>query len=161
MMTIETTIELTASPEEVWVELMDFESYSEWNPFIPSIEGRPLEGNRLRVRIDPPEGRGMTFKPRVTALIPGERLEWLGRLLVPGLFDGRHEFRLEEVAPGRTRFVQRESFSGLLVGVLLDADAIREGFEAMNEALRVRIEGSAGTEPTVETDDTPVQGGTA
>lgn len=150
MKTIETTIEIGAAPEAVWTALVDFESYPKWNPFVTRIEGRPLEGARLTVRIEPPESRGMTFKPRVQVMEPGERLQWLGKLLVPGLFDGRHEFRLEEIEPGRTRLVHRESFSGLLVGVLLDEDATRRGFEAMNEALRTRVESGAAASDSVE-----------
>lgn len=143
MTTIETTIDLNASPEEVWVTLMDFDAYPEWNPFVTEISGRPLEGERLQVRIEPPEGRAMTFKPRVTEMVPGQRLEWLGKLVVPGLFDGRHTFSVEEISPGHTRLHHSESFSGVLVGYLLDEPATRKGFEGMNEALRERVERTA------------------
>ncbi|MBX0347850.1 MULTISPECIES: SRPBCC domain-containing protein [Haloarcula] len=148
MRTIETTIDVDATPADVWATLTDFESYPEWNPFVTAIEGTPTAGDRLDIRIEPPEGRGRGFKPRVTAADPGERLAWLGRLGVPGLFDGRHEFRLEELDDGRTRLHHSESFSGLLVGLLLDEANIRAGFEAMNEALRARVEGTAQTTAT-------------
>ena len=45
----------------------------------------------------------MTFKPRVTVVEPGRRLEWLGTMGIPGLFDGRHSFTLTPLADGRTR----------------------------------------------------------
>lgn len=140
MKTIETTIDIQAPPRAVWETLLDFDSYPEWNPFVTEAVGTPAVGERLRIRIDPPAGRAMTFKPRVTEVVPGEHLAWLGRLLVPGLFDGRHEFLLTPDGDDRTRLTHRESFSGLLVGVLLDEDDIRAGFEAMNEALRERVE---------------------
>ena len=82
----------------------------------------------------------MTFRPTVTAAVPGERLEWLGHLGVRGLFDGRHEFLLTELDDGRTRLVQRETFGGLLVGFLLNEQRIRSGFRAMNAALKARAE---------------------
>ncbi|MFC6864930.1 SRPBCC family protein [Halomicroarcula sp. GCM10025817] len=147
MKTIETSIDIAAPAADVWATLTDFESYGDWNPFVSEISGTVAEGERLRVRLDPPEGRAMTFKPRVTAVVPGERLEWLGHLLVPGLFDGRHEFRLERLGDDHTRFYHRESFSGVLVGLFLDAADVRNGFEGMNEALRTRVEGRAVEEP--------------
>ncbi len=70
--------------------------------------------------------------------------EWLGHLLVPGVFDGRHRFELFPTATG-TRLVQSESFSGLLVRPLrrwLDVST-REGFEAMNAAPRRRVPASS------------------
>lgn len=141
MKTIETTIDIDAPTAVVWATLLDFAAYSDWNPFVQHVAGDPTVGSRLRVRIAPPGGRAMTFKPHVTSLEPEARLEWLGRLGVRGLFDGRHEFRLESIDGDRTRLTHSESFSGLLVGILLDEDAIRAGFESMNEALKDRVEG--------------------
>lgn len=157
MRIIETTVDLHASPETVWETLVDFESYPEWNPFVTSIEGRPVEGERLAIRIEPPEGRAMSFKPRVTAAVPQKHFEWLGKLGLKGLFDGRHEFRIEEIGPEHTRLTHRESFSGLLVGLLLNEADIRAGFEGMNEALRERVEGEAAASldnvgPVADTD---------
>ncbi|WP_276272322.1 SRPBCC domain-containing protein [Haloarcula litorea] len=140
MRTIETTIDVDATPEELWETLVAFEDYPEWNPFVTAIEGVPAVGERLSVTVDPPRGRGMTFRPRVTAAEPGERLEWLGRLVVPGLFDGRHEFRIEGLGGGRSRLLHRESFTGLLVGLLLDESDVRAGFEAANAAFKTRVE---------------------
>ena len=43
-------IEIAASAERVWRLLTDFASYPRWNPFIRSIGGRPIPGERLEVR---------------------------------------------------------------------------------------------------------------
>jgi len=153
MRTIETTIEIDATPGTVWQVLTDFDSSAGWTPFIPEASGTPAVGERLRIRIQPPAGRGATFKPRVTAADPGERLEWLGKLGVSGLFDGRHEFRLEATDDGHTRLAQRETFSGVLVGLLLDDAAIERGFGAMNTALKARVENGVSD---AETGTSPV-----
>ena len=59
MKTISATIDLDATPEQVWTVLTDTTEYSNWNPFITSFEG-PLEvGGKLKVRIEPPEARPM------------------------------------------------------------------------------------------------------
>jgi hypothetical protein len=122
---------------------MDFERYPEWNPFIRRISGEPRSGERLTVRIEPPESRGMTFRPRVLPMPRGEELGWIGHLLVPGLFDGEHHLEVEALDAGRSRFTQREVFRGLLVP--LTGRSLRnteKGFEAMNRALKARAEGS-------------------
>jgi hypothetical protein len=88
MRELRTEIEIAAPPERVWQVLSDFDAYSEWNPFIRSIVGDAEVGSRLSVRLEPPGARGMTFKPTVRAVAPPRELRWLGRLFVPGLFDG-------------------------------------------------------------------------
>ena len=141
MRELTTQIEIDASPERVWDVLTDFASYGEWNPFIRSIVGKPDVGSRLRVRIEPPDGRGMTLKPTVRSADSARELSWLGRLLVPGVFDGEHRFALEPLDAGRTRFTQSERFRGILVpltGKVLEKT--RRGFEEMNDALKRRVE---------------------
>ncbi len=84
----------------------------------------------------------MTFRPTVTVFEPGRELRWLGRLGVAGLFDGEHGFRVRAEDVGRCRFEQFETFRGLLVAPLffMAGAATRQGFEAMNRALKARVE---------------------
>jgi hypothetical protein len=134
-------IEIDASPEAVWAVLADTNAYPEWNPFVRRLEGDLTTGAKLEARIEAPGGRAMTFRPTVLAAEPGRELRWLGRVLLPGVFDGEHSFRLEPLAGGRTRFVQSERFSGVLVRPLRGTLAKTErGFELMNEALKARVE---------------------
>jgi hypothetical protein len=139
MKTVEREIHIAASPETVWNILTDLKSYADWNPFITSAEGTIERDARLRVRVEPPGGRSMTFKPRVKIVEPNGRLVWLGRLFVPNLFDGRHEFIIEPAIDG-VRFLQRETFAGLLVPIALDVESVERGFDEMNEALKRRAE---------------------
>ena len=138
-------IEIDAPPERVWAVVSDLAAYPEWNPFIRRIGGELREGARLEVRIEPPDARAMTFKPTFRAVEPNRELRWLGRLLFPGLFDGEHSLRIEPLEGGRSRFVQSERFSGVLVDLVKGTLAKTEvGFEQMNAALKARIEhGSA------------------
>lgn len=141
MHVLETRIEIAAPVQRVWSLLVDFESYSQWNPFIRSIEGTPEVGQPLHVFIQPPGSNGMRFRPTVLVVAPNRELRWKGRLLFAGLFDGEHYFRLESRAGGVT-FHQGEIFSGILVPLFrrsLDG-ATRQGFVAMNEALKREAE---------------------
>ena len=141
MRTIEAVIEIDAPVQAVWAELSAVSTYPEWNPFITAFEGELVVGSRVEVRIAPPGGRPMTFRPTITAVEDERRLEWLGRLLVPGVVDGRHSFQLEDLGQGRTRLTQSEAFSGVLVGLTgKTLERTRAGFEAMYQALRLRAE---------------------
>jgi hypothetical protein len=141
MRELRSEIAIDAPPERVWQVLTAFGAYPEWNPFIRSIEGEAKVGSRLKIRIEPPGARGMTFRPTVRAAEPARELRWIGRLLLPGLADGEHRLALEPLAGGRSKFIQSERFSGLLVGRLRGTLAATErGFEQMNEALKCRVE---------------------
>ena len=143
MKEIVTEIEIAASAERVWDILTSFEQYSNWNPFIQKIDGKAEAGERLTVSIVPPGAKGMTFKPTLTRAVPGQELRWLGRFLLPGLFDGEHRFEIHPLTEKSVRFVQRENFGGLLVPLLWKSlgTQTRQGFNDMNTALKHRAEG--------------------
>jgi hypothetical protein len=141
MRVLEKTIEIDATPDEVWAVLSHFDDYDEWNPFVTSICGAAEKGARLAVVLAPPGGRAITMKPTVRAAEASRRFAWLGHLGVPGIFDGAHEFLIDPGAEGTTVFTQRETFRGALVpfvgGVLKKTEA---GFVLMNQALKDRVE---------------------
>ena len=148
MKELHTDIEIEAGPARVWEILTDFASYPDWNPFIRSIEGEPRKGAKLEARIEPPGGRAMTFKPTVLAAEPGRELRWVGRVLLPGIFDGEHSLRIEPTASG-CRFHHGETFDGMLVPMFGSILAKTEqGFGAMNEALKRRVEDGFAVPPS-------------
>jgi hypothetical protein len=135
-------IEIDAHGERVWNVLTDFAAYAQWNPFITQAKGAAAPGERLTLRMQPESGRAMTFRPTVLEAVPGKRLRWLGRFLLPGLFDGEHSFTLEPLEGGRIRLIQAERFRGILVPLLarsLDRGTL-PAFEQMNRALKRRAE---------------------
>lgn len=137
---LETDILIHASLPRVWEVLTDFPRWAEWNPIIRLLSGPLRLGARLTARMHPQGGRPMTFRPQVVALEPGRGFAWQGRLFVPGLFDGRHSFTLTDEG-GATRLNHAESFRGLLVP-LLPARQFVADFQAVNAALKARVEGA-------------------
>ncbi|MDB9931814.1 SRPBCC domain-containing protein [Flavobacteriales bacterium] len=133
---LSTEIRIKVSSQEIWQELIDFNSYPSWNPFITKIEGIPKQHNQLKASIG-----GMKFKPIVLESTPNKKLVWLGKLLFKGFFDGKHSFEIiEEV--NKCVFIQSETFTGILDPLFkkkLKTDT-KQGFEAMNEALKLRVE---------------------
>ena len=137
---LHTTTEIAASPERVWSVLSDLAAYEQWNPFILSARGTLAEGERLEVRIQPPEGKATRFRPTVKAVPPDRELRWLGQLGMRGIFDGEHRFAIKPTATG-SRFTHEERFSGVLVPLF--AKGLRRrylpAFEEMNAALVARV----------------------
>ncbi|WP_416841533.1 SRPBCC family protein [Haloferax sp. DFSO52] len=143
MTQLTTSIDIDAPAETVWQVLTDFDSYPEWNGYT-RIAGAPEEGTRLVVSSGPEVGRMPTFKPTVLQAGDGE-LRWLGHLFVRGLFDGEHRFVVQDMGEGRSRLIQSETFSGLLVGPInrLYGDDTKRNFDGVNAALKARAEAMA------------------
>lgn len=144
MKTITTSIRIEAPAGTIWTALTDTASYPEWNPFVSRLDGALEVGARLTVRISPPGGKSMTFRPRVTAAVVDRELTWLGSLGIRGLFDGEHSFVIEPLEDGGCLFTHSERFSGILIPLFANSlGATEEGFQLMNRAIRDRAEALA------------------
>lgn len=140
-MEVRTELEIARSAEHVWRILTDFPRYSEWNPFITEIATDKVVGHKLAVMLSLPEGRDYKMRPRLVRFDENREFRWSGHLLLPGLFDGEHFFRVEAVGPERCRFVHGEDFSGILVRYARDTiTKAARGFGLMNLALQRRAE---------------------
>lgn len=134
---ITTSIEINASVEVVWNVLTDFEKYPEWNPFIQSIKGDPIVGQKIHAKID-----NMNFKPEVLVFDKNKEFKWIGKLFIKGLFDGEHRFLLIQNREGTTTLTQSEKFNGILVKLFSKMlnDKTVPGFNSLNEKLKERCE---------------------
>lgn len=139
--TITTEIVINAPKEIVWKVLTDFAAYQQWNPFITSIVGDLQIGSRL-VNTMINGGKKFVFKPIILNVTTYRYFDWLGSLLVKGIFDGRHYFEIEELGPSQVMVGHGERFSGMLSGYLLRkiGDDTRNNFIKMNNALKTRAE---------------------
>ena len=144
--TIEAEIEIEATPERVWSELTDLETFPLWNPFIRSAEGELRTGQRLKLRLLLGR-RVIPLRPRLTRVEPPLELRWHAVTGVPGLFDTERSFRIEPLGEQGVRFVQSEANTGLLTGVVFrftDFERhVREGYGRLNRALKDRAESPA------------------
>src|SRR5207245_5186515 len=91
MKEVSAEIEIEAPAERVWEVLTDFAKFPEWNPFIRQMSGEVRTGAQLQVQLGPTGGRVMSFKPKMVNVETNREMSWLGRLLIPGLFNGEQD----------------------------------------------------------------------
>jgi hypothetical protein len=142
---IHTQIDIKASAERAWQVLIDFNNYSQWNPFIRQINGAPKVGTKLEIHLHTASGKRRIYKPTVTKLEPYHELRWFGKSFVPGMFNGEHIFNIETLGVNHILFLYREVFTGLgvaLAGDRLDRD-LYQSFEKMNNAFKEKLEKAA------------------
>ncbi len=143
MHSISAVTDIAATPQQVWEVLADLDAYRDWTSFIRSASGQVAVGSRLTLRMVPANGRAFTMHPRLLEVQPAVLLRWIGRLIVPGIFDGTHQFSLEDLG-GHTRLTQSETFRGVLVPFTGKSITKTESdFRALNQALKQRVEHAA------------------
>jgi hypothetical protein len=138
---IVTVVDINAPGDRVWQVLTDLNGYRDWNPFLTSASGVVAPGGRITISAKV-GNRTITFHPRISAVEPGKKLAWVGRLLSPEFFEGEYQFEVIAVDQSHTRVIQSEHFKGMLVAALWGRSSapLLEGFRAMNEALKRRSE---------------------
>lgn len=134
---IETKIKINGSKETIWKILTDFNDYKNWNPFIKAISGDLKEGSQLTAQID-----DMKFKPKVLVVKRYQEFEWIGKLLLPRIFDGQHKFEIIDNKDGSCSFLHSEQFKGVLVPFMKKKleNNVKENFQKMNVALKNKVE---------------------
>jgi hypothetical protein len=142
MLELRVASEIDAPAETIWKALTDLSRFGEWNPFIRAASGTPAVGATIHVRVSSSLAVPLRFEAKVLVCDENRELRWRGHLLAPWLASGEHSFTLEPAGDGRIRFVQHEVMTGLLmpfVSRLVEYEA-RRGFDAMNRALKARVE---------------------
>ena len=94
----------------IWKILTDAKDFPRWNSTVARIEGQIREGERLRLHVP---GTDRTFTPRVSGVVPGERMIWTGGFFP--VFKGVRTFELRACDDRSTDFVMEERFSGLML----------------------------------------------
>ena len=125
-------VNIRAKPESIWSLLTDAEGFPRWNSTVTRIEGDIREGERLRLSVP---GTNRTFTPRVSGVVPNERMTWTGGF--NPLFKGVRTFKLKLCSDGSTDFVMQEHSpradvadgEGFITRLRAGVCALRERFE--------------------------------
>lgn len=139
MQITDTRIDIDSKVETVWQVLTDFSSYGEWNPFIPRIAAQFFIGGDINFDEQRPKAPLVTYHSTIQYIDIHARFGWSGG--VKTMWQVEHIFLLEKIADNKTRFIQQEISTGILVPFIRKKlAATREGFLMMNEALKNRAE---------------------
>lgn len=134
---------IDAPPERVWAVIVDFPSYAQWNTQLAWLGGTAGPGEVLKLKLSAQGSEPYEFAPTVSHWEPNVRFAWLARTGLPRVFDGEHFFELEPVAVGKTKLVNRETYSGVLSMVMERQPMMAgapAGFEKMNAEYKARAE---------------------
>ena len=141
MTEISATIEIAATPDRVWAVLADLPSYPQWHPVFVKATGQLTVGNRITITTtQPTTGRTMTVKVKVVTADRATELRWASNVV--GLMHSERSFILSP-ADGGTWLMQTGSYRGLFTHFPPKTiSRIQVSFEAINEAIKQRAEGS-------------------
>lgn len=140
---IESTVIINAPIDQVWKTLTSFDYYSEWNPFTPKVEIKPVIGSTvgLHVRLNPNSQKTMFQKE--TLLVWDEenkRLEW-------GIQNAWYvrTIRLQQLTDlgnNKTRYYTSDFFEGPLTKLILwlYRSKIQIGFDDVCNGLKQHLE---------------------
>ena len=139
---ISTTIEIAATPENVWGVLADLASYRHWHPVYQAVNGQLAAGNRLTITTaHPASGRAMTATVKVLTADPNTELRWVSKLA--GVTISERTFHLSPAAGG-TSLVQAASYRGLgrshSRAMIKTVTRIEDSFAAINQAIKEQAE---------------------
>ena len=138
--TLESWVDIHTTVDKAWNTLIDFESWPEWNSFIPVVKGELKVGNKIMIKVKSPGLKEMNFKPTVFEIVSGKKIVWGGGAWFIG-YKGIHEFIIEHIDENLIRFKQIEKFQGpivLLMNKMIYKTAI--GYANMNEEFKNYLE---------------------
>jgi len=143
-------IDINAPQGVVWESLVRKDQWRFWNTFLYDCDPglRLARGNEIFLAMQRLEGDEETeFQPLITMMRPPYMMRWVST--IPGLRT-EHVFELRENVPGRTRYMHREVFSGILSKVFLPfiRQDERQGLRRMSQQLKMHVENTVlGNDP--------------
>ncbi len=125
---------------EVWDVLTNFAQYSEWNPLIHHVDGKLEIGEKVVISVKKGTEE-QKFTCEVARLDPPHEFSWKFYEMMPFLYRGEHIFRVEPIDEQTVRYVNRETFEGLLVP-FKKAETMKGGMVIMDKEddFRFRVE---------------------
>ena len=139
---ISMTIEIAATPANVWAVLTDLASYAQWHPMYQAATGHLAAGSTLTITsTHPSTGRAMTAKVKVLTAEPDTELRWASKML--GLPISERTFRLSPTAGG-TSLEQAGTYRGIGRShsrvTAKTIDRIQDSYAAINQAIKQQAE---------------------
>jgi hypothetical protein len=135
MKEIKTEVFIKADIEQVWKIFMDFNNYSNWNPYIKKIEGKFKEGKRIKVCISQ---KMLKLRPKIVTFNEQREIKWHKKFLLPGLFDRERLFKFKSLDQNKTLFIHYETVKGIFSPFIWKKYSVKtkDKFIQMNKNLK-------------------------
>lgn len=138
---IEHRLGIRAPAEAIWAVIADIAGWQSWNPLYPKAEGAVRIGAQLTLELALPGQAPRTLRPVILDWVPNEQILW--RLsMFGGLMKSTRFLEIERLSDTGSIFSNGEMFEGLLGPTIARRmrKPLREGFAAMGEAVKARVE---------------------
>lgn len=138
---LEDRIGIQAPADVIWDIVHDLSRWREWNPTYPEAAGEIRIGETLDLKLVLPGQPHQQLKAKVLDWVPNEQLHWRLTFL-GGLIKTTRYIEIQPLSEAGCIVDNGELFHGLM-GKSLGrrmARPVRQGFKAMNEALKERAE---------------------
>jgi len=141
----EVRLQVDAPPEFVWRVLIDFERYSEWNPFIVKVDGEARIGSKIKlhVKLDQKFEALRFSEEMIVSLKENQHLCYDSHFLSSSLFNSTRWQTIKPTKDGLCSiYHSHQRISGLSAWPFANifGDRIAAGFEASSIALKKRAE---------------------
>ena len=134
-------IEIAAPAAAVWAAIADLDRWGTWNPLYVAASGAAKIGAELAMTIAL-EGMKPQKAAATIVTVEPERLLEYEIVNLGGLVKAFRYVEIEALGPDRCAVSNGEIMSGLIGNLLarLVGEKVRKGLEAMNGALKARVE---------------------
>lgn len=61
---LESWVDIYTTVDKAWNALVDFESWPQWNSFIPVVKGEFKVGSKMMINVNSPGLKEMSFEPK-------------------------------------------------------------------------------------------------
>ncbi|MGY8775887.1 SRPBCC domain-containing protein [Spongiibacter tropicus] len=141
-----TELHINADAEAVYAAIADFNSYSQWNPWLIQAGGVCAEGELVDVTVRLGR-RVMSVQHKVLETVPGRVLRWCDLGWFTKAAYGERCRTIEPLATGGVRYRNELPVTGPLAWLahLFTGRALQQGMQAENEALKRFVESGGST----------------
>lgn len=137
--TITTSIDIDAPAGQLWQLVGTLECYAGWNS--ATVFRTPAKAGRIQLMRVKLGGLWLPVPVLIQHCDQHNGLRWIGG--IPGLITGSHYFCIEPVDAQRSRLVQGEDFTGLLVPLLLPllGSVLNSLYSSINHDVQRKLSG--------------------
>ncbi len=141
---LEHRIGVRAPASEIWRVLADLDGWSAWNPMYPKAAGILRIGAKLSLTEAVPGQPADEIAPEVVDWVPDSQILWRDKTL-GGLVRRLRYLEIEKLTDEGCIFANGEVYEGLGVRFMSKGlrSALRQGFTALGEALKAKVENHA------------------